>query len=407
MQVSLEQQQQEKEKWALGSLLLNIFLTALKFVFAYITGSLALMAEAIHSFSDLVVSLISLISVKLSAYKAKDFPYGLYKIENIASVIIGLFLFFTAYEIIKEAFFEEKPREINHIEYAIGVMVITMITTFIYSRFESKAAERLNSPTLKADAEHIWADFLASLIVIVGLVGTMLGYNLDKYAAIVVSLFIIHSGWEIFFNGLKALLDISLEKEEIEEIKKIVKSYPSVIKIKNIRGRSAGSFKFLELDILMHNYSLRKTHEIVDKIEEEIKKHIPNVSSVSIHYEPERQKGLKLGILVRDSGELADFDSAIKLKIVDINEDGKVERTVEENVKPENLGDKISKSGIDIIIATQHPEDFETRWKIVESGILVWETDKDEKKAIKEVIDSWEEYKNKEKKDDKQNSSGD
>ena len=391
--------QKEKEKWALGSLLLNFSLTVLKFIFAVITGSLALMAEAIHSLSDLVVSGISLISVKISSIKAENFPYGLYKVENIASVIIGMFLFFTAYEILKEAFFSEEKREIRYVEYAIGVMVITMLATFIYSRFELKAAEKLNSPTLKADAEHIWADFLSSVVVIIGLIGTLFGYEIDKYAAAVVALFIVHSGWEIFSNGIKMLLDVSLSKEEIEQIKQIIYEKPSVMEIKKIRGRSAGSHKFLELELVMHNYSLRETHKTVDEIEREIKEKIPNIDSVSIHYEPARQEGLRVAILTDENKKLKDFSSATKIEIYDISKDCCAEKTFELKVNPneKEIGDILTKLGIDIVISKNHPEDFEVRWQIVKSSIMVWETNlEDIEEALNQLINSWKEYKQKE-----------
>jgi cation diffusion facilitator family transporter len=391
--------QKEKEKWALGSLLLNFSLTVLKFVFALITGSLALMAEAIHSLSDLIVSIISLISVKLSSIKAENFPYGLYKVENIASVIIGMFLFFTAYEILKEVFFSDEKRQIKHIEYAVGVMIITMLATFLYSRFELKAAEKLNSPTLKADAEHIWADFLSSMVVIVGLVGTLLGYEIDKYAAAVVSLFIIHSGWEIFSNGIKMLLDVSLSKEEIEQIKQIIYEKPSVMEIKKIRGRSAGSHKFLELELVMHNYSLRETHKTVDDIEREIKDKIPNIDSVFIHYEPARQEGLRVAVLTDEKGNLKDFSSANKIEVYDVSKDFNYEKTFEIKVNPneKEIGNILTKLGIDIVISRNHPEDFEVRWQIVKSSIMVWETYLENvENSLKELVSSWKEYKNKE-----------
>lgn len=95
-------------------------------------------------------------------------------------------------------------------------------------------------------------------------------------------------------RGLKVLLDVSLEKEEIEEIKKIIYRHPAVVDIKHIRGRVAGSFKFLDIELLLHNYGLRETHRIVDEIEREIKEQIPNIDSIFIHYEPVRQEGLRI-----------------------------------------------------------------------------------------------------------------
>lgn len=390
--------QREKERWALGSLILNLSLTALKFIFALITGSLSLMAEAIHSFSDLVASIISLISVKLANKKTKEFPYGLYKIENIASIIIAIFLFFAAYEIIKEAFFSKEEVEVKNIEYAIAVMVIAMISTFIYSRLELKAAERLNSPTLKADAHHIWADFLASTIVIIGLIGTYLGYNLDKYASVIVSLFIIHSGWEIFTSGIKTLLDVSLDKEELEEIESIIKKFPEVREIKHIRGREAGSFKFLEIEILVNNSSLREAHEIVDRIALEIKNKIPNIDSVFIHYEPVRQEGLKVGILTDENGDIKDFSSSTNLKIFLIDENSKIKDSYQVEIKKneKDVSENAIRQNLDMIISKNHPLNFEVRWDLARAGIIVWETEmRNYNNALEEIIKSWEEFKKK------------
>ncbi|NPA13388.1 MAG: cation transporter [Aquificae bacterium] len=395
--------QKLKERWALGSLILNASLTVLKFVVALITGSLALMAEAVHSFSDLIASVISLISVKLAAKKTSEFPYGLYKLENLASVVISLFLFLAAYEIIKEAFFSHEHQEIKHTELAIAVMLITMVSTFVYSRLEIKAAERLNSPALMADAHHIWADFLSSVIVLVGLVGTYLGYNLDKYAAGIVALFIIHSGWEIFSSGLKVLLDVSLEKEEIEKIKKIIYSHPAVVDIKNIRGRAAGSFKFLDVELLLHNFSLRETHRIVDEIEKNIKKEIPNIDSVFIHYEPVRQQGLRIAFLVDENKNIRDFKTATQIIIVDVSEDGSTQINNPLEIEPDEdtLGDILSKINIDVVVSSLHPQKFTVRWKLTKAGVMVWETDKTKfEDALKEIINSYKEFvKQKEKTD--------
>ncbi len=390
--------QQQKERWATYSLLINLGLTILKFIFSIITGSLSLLAEAIHSFSDLIASSISLISVKLANKKYKEFPYGLYKIENIASIIISFFLFFAAYEIVKTALFSKEHIEIKNIEYAIAVMVIAMVITFVFSRLELKAADRLNSPVLKADAEHIWADFLSSLVVIVGLVGTALGYNIDKYAAVIVALFIFHSGWEIFTSGLKVLLDVSLEKEELEKIKEIIKKHSAINEIKSIRGRQAGSFKFLDIELLINNYSLREAHRIVDDIADRIKREVSNIDSVFIHYEPVRQEGLRIGFLTDETGKyLRDFNTAKKLVIIDIDGDNREEnkKIIDLNSNEKEIGEVAYKNNLDVLVSENHPNDFDVRWKLAKAGVVVWETEeKNIDKILKEILNSWEKNKN-------------
>jgi cation diffusion facilitator family transporter len=388
--------QKLKERWILGSLLLNLFLSVLKLVFGLITNSLGLIAEAIHSFSDLVASVISFIGVKLSAKKSEDFPYGLYKIENIAALIISLFLFLAGYEIIKEAFFHHEERQVSNPEYAIIVMAVAMILTFFYSRFEKQAGKKLNSPTLIADAEHIWADFLSSIIVLIGLIGVYFGYNIDKYAAAVVSLFIFHSGFEIMKDSIKVLLDFTLEKEELQKIKNIVLKHPAIVDIKSIKGRSAGSYKFLEIELLMHNLSLREAHRIVDEIAQQIKEKIPNIDSVIIHYEPARQEGLRVAFLTDKEGNIKDFETATYMTVFDITKDFEIVRN-----PPIKLSDNKSKiienSRADVIVSKNHPLDFGIRFSLSRSSIMVWETEKQKiEDALQEVIKSWKEFINKE-----------
>jgi cation diffusion facilitator family transporter len=385
-------QQSLKERWILGSLTLNLFLSLLKLFFGLITNSLGLIAEAIHSFSDLVASVISFIGVKLSAKKSQDFPYGLYKLENIAAVIISFFLFFAAYEIIKEAFFHHEESSVSNPEYAIGVMVVAMVLTFFYSRFEKEAGKKLNSPTLIADAEHIWADFLSSAIVLIGLIGVYFGYNLDKYAAAVVSLFIFHSGFEILKDSIKVLLDFTLEKEDLQKVKNIILKHPSVIGLKSIRGRSAGSYKFLELEILMHNLSLREAHKIVDEIAEDIKKKVHNIDSVVIHYEPARQEGLRIIFLTDENENIKDFETAQYIIPVDITKDYQILKSPPLKLT-ENKSKIISNSGSDIVVSKNHPLDFATRFMLARSSIMVWETDKDKfEEALEEVVKSWKNF---------------
>ncbi|MGC8868321.1 MAG: cation diffusion facilitator family transporter [Sulfurihydrogenibium sp.] len=385
-----------KERWILGSLLINLFLSILKLFFGVLTNSLGLIAEAIHSFSDLVASIISFIGVKLSAKKSKDFPYGLYKLENVAALIISFFLFFASYEIIKEAFFHHEERQVSNPQYAIAVMVVAMVLTFFYSRLEKEAGKRLNSPTLIADAEHIWADFLSSIIVLVGLIGVYFGYNIDKYAAAVVSLFIFHSGFEILKDSIKVLLDFTVEKEDIQKIRNIVLKHPAIIDLKSIKGRSAGSYKFLELEILMHNLSLREAHKIVDNLAEEIKRKIPNIDSVTIHYEPVRQEGLRVAFLIDENENIKDFETADYILTVDISKDFEIVKNPKLKLT-ENKGQIIANSGVDIVVSKNHPNDFATRFMLARSSIMVWETEKDKfEEALEEVIKSWKEFNKKE-----------
>ncbi|MDQ7056242.1 MAG: cation transporter dimerization domain-containing protein, partial [Persephonella sp.] len=183
--------------------------------------------------------------------------------------------------------------------------------------------------------------------------------------------------------------------EEMEKIKKIIYSHPAVVDIKHIRGRVAGSFKFLDVEILLHNFSLRETHRIVDEIEKRIKEEIPNIDSVFIHYEPVRQKGLRIAFLVDEDKNIKDFRTASQILIVDISDEGKMQVNNPLEIQPDEkeTGDILSKINVDIVVSANHPEEFEVRWKLARAGVMVWETEeRNFEKALDEIVKSYREF---------------
>jgi cation diffusion facilitator family transporter len=210
---------------------------------------------------------------------------GLYKVENLVALISAFAIFFAGYEIAKDVFFGE-PIKITNLPIAIIAILITIIITFLYSKWEKKKAIELNSPSLMADAEHVKSDFFTALVVLIGVIGQYMGYPIiEKIAVAIVIYFIFHSGWEILVDAIKVLLDASVDYETIEKIKEIVQQEPLVNKINDIKGRNAGSYKFIYLDIDVNTDSIKEAHEFVHKLEEKIKEAIPEVEKVITHYE--------------------------------------------------------------------------------------------------------------------------
>ncbi len=132
----------------------------------------------------------------------------------------------------------------KNLPVAIGVIGLTVLITYLYSRWEKKKAIELNSPSLLADAEHIKADFYTAIVVLVGVLGQYFGFPIvEKLAVVVVVYFIFHSGFEILKEAIKVLLDASLDYESIDKIKKIVNQNPQVENILQVTGRNAGKLQ--------------------------------------------------------------------------------------------------------------------------------------------------------------------
>jgi len=275
----------EKKKISLYSVGINLLLSVIKIVGGLISGSAALTADGVHSLSDLAASLSVYAGIVISNKKSKLFPHGLYKVENLVALVSSFAIFFAGYEIAKDVLFGE-PQEMKNLSVAIAVLALTVLITYLYSRWEKKKAEELNSPSLLADAEHIKADFYTALVVLVGVLGQYFGYPIvEKLAVVVVIYFIFHSGFEILKEAIMVLLDASLDYESIESIKDILKENKKIKKIKNIMGRNAGSFKFVQLDLVLDTDSLKEAHKIAHDIEDDIKEKMPFVEKVIVHYE--------------------------------------------------------------------------------------------------------------------------
>ena len=289
----------EKRKIALYSILVNLFLSTLKLSAGFLSGSRSLIADGIHSLADLAASLSVYAGIVIANMKLKGFPYGLYKVENIISLVSAFAIFFAGYEIARETFFEEKSYKVENLWVAIGAVVITIITTYLFSRFEKKKGEELHSPSLIADSEHIKTDMFSAIVVLAGVVGDYLGYPIvEKAAVLVIVLLIFHTGYEIFIEALKVLLDASVDKETLDRIKELLESHPLISEVKSVTGRSSGSYKFIEAEVTVATNDFEKAHKIVHEVEAIVKREIPFIEKLVTHFEPEEKKPELYAVLV-------------------------------------------------------------------------------------------------------------
>ncbi len=275
----------EKKKISLYSIGVNLVLSAIKISGGLFSGSAALTADGVHSLSDLAASASVYIGIVISNKKSELFPQGLYKVENLVALVSAFAIFFAGYEIAKDVLFGEST-PISSLATALIVIGLTVLITYLYSRWEKQKAIALNSPSLMADAEHIKTDFYTALVVLVGVLGQYFGYPLvEKIAVVIVVYFIFHSGFEILKESIKVLLDASLDHESITKIQHTLEEEKTVEKINAITGRNAGSFKFVQLDLDLITDSLSEAHRIAHDIEDKIKREMPFVEKVVVHYQ--------------------------------------------------------------------------------------------------------------------------
>jgi cation diffusion facilitator family transporter len=275
----------QKTKISIFSILINTLLSLIKIVGGKFSGSAALMADGVHSLSDLAASLSVYAGIIISNKKSEAFPMGLYKVENLVALVSAFAIFFAGYEIAKDVFFGEAML-IKNLPIALLAIGLTVAITYLYSRWEKKMAIELNSPSLMADAEHIKSDFYTALVVLVGVLGQYFGFPMvEKLAVAVVVYFIFHSGFEILKDAIKVLLDASVDAQTLQDVQKILDNEEMIEKVIHLYGRNAGSFQFLQLDLKLNTDSLKEAHNFAHTLEDKIKQQMPFVEKVIIHYE--------------------------------------------------------------------------------------------------------------------------
>lgn len=272
------------QKRAALSVAVNGFLTLLKGFFALRADSAALLGDAIHSATDVLASSATLVGLTLARRKHPSFHYGLYKAETIATLISAIAVILAGYEIGRQALFG-RPR-VPDVALAMPAALISFVIALVFGILQVRAGRRLGSPALVADGKDYLADCMSTGVVIVSLAGGYFGLKVDRWAAAVVSLFVLRAGAGLLLNALKELMDVAVDKETEAKIRQLVMEHPLVTDIERFMSRMAGGRVIVDLDVVMRTSSHDKADKIADWLEEEIVRRFPRVvmARVRPHY---------------------------------------------------------------------------------------------------------------------------
>jgi len=323
---------------ALSAFLLNLILAAVKGVLAHQSGSLAITAGALDSASDSIASLAVFGGLLLSTRKSQAFPLGLYKIENLISVVVAIFIFFAGYEI-AGAMLRPPAATRPDISPAMLWWLLGCATAiFLFGQYASHLGRQTGSPTLKAEGLHRQVDVLSSLVVMIAVLLDFYHIDFqyryittDRLAALLVLVFIIKAGWELLSDGMRVLLDASIDPATLNKAREIIQDEPAVKEIKSLIGRNAGRFRFLNAEITLKIHDLKKAHIIANRIEDAIVQQIGHVEQVMLHYEPCEQALRRIAFPVLEDGHTIcdQFGEAPGFAIWDIRTDkGTIENKI-------------------------------------------------------------------------------
>jgi cation diffusion facilitator family transporter len=277
------------ERAALLGVVGNIFLTGLKFMAGVLSGSLAVIADSLHSFSDILVSGATWMGIRLSSKPAdEEHPYGHGDIEPIVGLIISIILAVAGFEFARHSLSALSEAASPPTILAVYVTLFSIVFKEAMSRYTLNVASKIRSPALKADALHHRSDVYTSIAVLAGVSGAILGFPfMDPLAGILVSVVIIKIGYEVGKENIVQLMGTSPGPELSGKIKDVVSSIKEVKLVHRIRVHGVGAYYAVDLHVCVdEDLSLGRAHKIAHRVQKLIMDSFPEVSSVLVHIEP-------------------------------------------------------------------------------------------------------------------------
>jgi cation diffusion facilitator family transporter len=272
------------------SIISNTFLITLKVIVGFFTGSVSIISEAIHSFMDLLASVIAYFSVRISSKPAdSQHNYGHGKFENISGIAEAGLIFIAAVWIIVEAVKKIiEPVVVEKIGYGFIVMLISALVNIVVSSKLYRVARETESVALEADALHLKTDVYTSLGVATGLgMLWITGIHLfDPVVAILVAVLILKESFNLFTKAFEPLLDRALPEPETATIQTIINQYcQGDAGYHNLRTRRAGSLRYIDFHLTVDpEMTVKEAHALCDRIEDHIKSTFRECE-VTIHVE--------------------------------------------------------------------------------------------------------------------------
>ena len=284
--------------------IVNLSLFISKLIFSSITNSLALQADAFDNLTDIVMVIAALMGIIYSKKKPNEkFPYGYYKIENIVALIISIFIFFTAYNIIFQsiteilAFYTGNVAKEMVISPSIFIfLVISLLISFSLAIYLNRMGKRTKSPIIESEAKEKFLDIFISLSVVISFIGALFKFFfLDSIIGLIIALFIIKGGYDIFISSTKTLLDAVIDFDERTELHYLIGTYAKIKKIENLEIRSFGRYIFVEVIVTLNkDIPLSQIETMKKVISSEIKEKFPQIFKIIVKTQTEEKEIIKV-----------------------------------------------------------------------------------------------------------------
>ena len=282
------------------SILVNTLLSLAKLAAGILASSEAMISDAVHSASDVFSTFVVIIGIKMAGKKAdKEHPYGHERMECVAAILLSAVLALTGAGIGFSGLRKIAGGSFENLAVpgilAMGAAVLSIVVKewmFWYTRANAK---KINSGALMADAWHHRSDSLSSIGAFIGIAGSRMGFLvLDSVASVVISFFIGKAAYEIFMDAVDKMVDKACDKETEQKIKELALGQSGVLGVDHLQTRLFGARMYVDIEIAADGkQTLYETHEIAEKVHDEIEAHFQEVKHCMVHVNPAKEKGTK------------------------------------------------------------------------------------------------------------------
>lgn len=295
MTTAQQRRYKDVRKVTLIGSVLDFLLGVAKILVGWLANSHALIADGIHSLSDLLTDFMVLYAAKHSHKDAdEDHPYGHGRIETLATVSLGVVLVIIAIGIAVSSIqrLNDPGVLLDFSALALLVALVSVVSKEWIYHYTMAAARRLRSDMLMANAWHSRSDAFSSIVVLIGIAGAMLGYPyLDAVAAVVVAAMIAKIGFDLIRSSTRELIDTALDPEKITIIREHIHAVNGVRSIHTLRSRKSAGDAFVDVHIQVDpRLSVSEGHQIGDAVRQRLMKQVDEVTDVTVHIDPENDE---------------------------------------------------------------------------------------------------------------------
>ncbi|MGP6088201.1 cation diffusion facilitator family transporter [Antarctobacter jejuensis] len=287
---------------ALGSIAIGLIVLAIKTLAWWLTGSVALLSDALESIVNVATAVAAFVAVRIAAQPADaDHPFGHHKAEYFSAVMEGVLIVVAAVFILNEAWSAwNAPVAIDAPWTGLALVALASGINAVWAFLLIREGRRLRSPALAADGRHLMTDVISSAGVAVGVVAAVLtgALWLDALLAALVAVNILWSGWQVIRGSVAGLMDVSVPETDLEQMRTLIsENAAGAVEAHDLRARHAGAATFIEFHLVVPgDMTVDEAHDICDRIEAALKAGFDECR-ITIHVEPDH-KAKHSGIIV-------------------------------------------------------------------------------------------------------------